>query len=60
MARMMRMILPLRLTITGIEGTWKLSHNKTAAARLGVVEEFSLQRGTAAAVAQLILELPED
>lgn len=60
MARMMRMILPLRLTITGIEGTWKLSHNKTAVARLDVVEEFSLQSNMAATVAQLILDLPED
>jgi transcriptional regulator len=33
MARMMRMILPFRLTITSVEGTWKLNQNKTDAAR---------------------------
>jgi transcriptional regulator len=33
MPRMMRMILPFRLTITSVEGTWKLNQNKTDAAR---------------------------
>ena len=60
MARMMRTILPFRLTTTGVDGTWKLSPNKTAVARLAVVVELSLQGGMAAAVAQLILDLPED
>lgn len=34
MERMMRMILPFRLVITGVEGTWKLNQNKPEAARL--------------------------
>ncbi len=33
----MRMILPFRLMITAVEGTWKLNQNKTEAARLGVI-----------------------
>jgi transcriptional regulator len=28
LARMMRMIVPLRLTVTGVDGTWKLTQNK--------------------------------
>jgi transcriptional regulator len=37
MERMMRMILPFRLEIATIEGTWKLNQNKTAAQRAGVI-----------------------
>ena len=33
MPRMMRMILPFRLTIASVEGTWKLNQNKPVAAR---------------------------
>ena len=35
LARMMRAIVPLRLTIDSVDGTWKLSQNKPEAARLG-------------------------
>lgn len=35
MPRMMRMILPYRLQITTVDGTWKLGQNKPEAARLG-------------------------
>ena len=35
MARMMRMILPYRLQISTVDGTWKLGQNKPAEARLG-------------------------
>jgi transcriptional regulator len=34
MERMMRMIVPCRLTVAKIEGTWKLSQNKDDAVRL--------------------------
>jgi transcriptional regulator len=34
LARMMRMIVPCRLTVASIDGTWKLSQNKAAEARL--------------------------
>lgn len=35
--RMLRMILPFRLVIEGVEGTWKLGQNKTAEQRAGAV-----------------------
>ena len=35
MPRMMRMILPYRLQISTVDGTWKLGQNKPAEARLG-------------------------
>ncbi len=35
MPRMMRMILPYRLQITTVDGTWKLGQNKSEPARLG-------------------------
>ncbi|KNG94546.1 FMN-binding negative transcriptional regulator [Pseudaestuariivita atlantica] len=38
MAKMMRTIMPLRLTITGIDGTWKLNQNKPDAARLSAAD----------------------
>lgn len=33
LARMMRMIVPCRMQVTGIDGTWKFSQNKPDAAR---------------------------
>ncbi|MEW2911998.1 FMN-binding negative transcriptional regulator [Leisingera sp. JC11] len=38
LARMMRMIVPARMRITGVDGTWKLSQNKTDSARAGAAE----------------------
>ncbi len=37
MERMLRMILPYRLVIEGVEGTWKLGQNKTPEQRAGAV-----------------------
>lgn len=37
MERMLRMILPFRLVIEGVEGTWKLGQNKTPEQRAGAV-----------------------
>ena len=37
MERMMRMILPFRLTIAAVDGTWKLNQNKVPEARAGVI-----------------------
>lgn len=37
MARMMRMILPFRLSVDKVDGTWKLGQNKTEAQRQGAV-----------------------
>lgn len=58
MERMMRMILPFRLQITGIVGTWKLNQNKPADVRDRAATAFA-QRGPAAqAIAALIRALP--
>ncbi len=45
MPRMMRAILPFRLTIETVEGTWKLSQNKPAEVRIRVGEVLSRQPG---------------
>jgi len=38
--RMMRMIVPARMRITGVDGTWKLSQNKPDVARRAVAEQI--------------------
>lgn len=38
LARMMRQILPFRLRIASVDGTWKLAQNKPETARLGAAE----------------------
>lgn len=47
MARMLRMILPFRLDIAAIEGTWKLNQNKTPAQRQGVIAALGPDHGIA-------------
>ena len=37
-ARFLRMILPFRLTVTGVDGTWKFSQNKPDTARLSAAD----------------------
>ena len=49
MDRMMRMILPFRLVIDTIEGTWKLNQNKPAEARLAAATALEARRGEPAA-----------
>lgn len=39
--KMMRMIVPFRFTLTGVDGTWKLSQNKPDAVRLSAAEELA-------------------
>jgi len=39
--KMMRMIVPFRLTVTGVDGTWKLGQNKPEGVRLRAAEEMS-------------------
>jgi transcriptional regulator len=59
MARMMRQILPFRLVVTAVDGTWKLGQNKTPEAREGAA--VGLERGSAgqetAALARLMREV---
>lgn len=53
MARMLRMILPFRLEITGVEGTWKLGQNKTPEQRQGVIAALGPLNEIARAMAGL-------
>ena len=39
MDKMMRMILPCRMTVTGVDGTWKLGQNKPDAARIAAADQ---------------------
>ena len=39
--KMLRMIVPCRLRVTGIDGTWKLGQNKDAAVRLAAAEQMA-------------------
>lgn len=60
MDRMMRMILPFRLHITTVDGTWKLGQNKPAAARAGVAQALEAQgRDSAREIARLMRDLPQ-
>lgn len=51
LARMMRMIVPARMRITGADGTWKLSQNKPEAARAAAAEKIA--GGTGAELEEL-------
>lgn len=46
--RMMRMILPFRLLITSVEGTWKLNQNKPDEARAKAADALCAQPGAGA------------
>ena len=54
MPRMMRMILPFRFRVTSVEGTWKLSQNKTHEIRSRTAEALSQGRAPAQEIAALI------
>jgi transcriptional regulator len=41
MDRMMRMIVPFRMTISAVEGTWKLNQNKDPAVRLAAADALA-------------------
>ena len=55
--RMLRQIVPFRLHVESVDGSWKLSQNKAPAARLGaaehVAEGFGQETGTLAALMRL-------
>ncbi|WP_121061277.1 FMN-binding negative transcriptional regulator [Chachezhania antarctica] len=54
--KLMRMIVPYRLTITGLDGTWKLSQNKADAARIGAAD--GAEETGAGELAALMRDLP--
>lgn len=60
MDRMKRMILPFRLQITAVDGTWKLNQNKTPAAQAGVIAALEAQGGTQADIAQAMRDVLDD
>ena len=60
MDRMKRMILPFRLNITTVDGTWKLNQNKTPAARAGVIVALDVQGGAQAEIARAMRDLSDD
>lgn len=57
--RMMRMILPFRFQITGIEGTWKLNQNKPDDVRARAADALSQRDPGAKAIADLMRALPQ-
>ncbi|MHA3913291.1 FMN-binding negative transcriptional regulator [Halovulum sp. GXIMD14793] len=62
LARMMRMIRPVRLEISNIDGTWKLGQNKEEAVRISAAEALA-DSGIgqeSAALAALMRDLPKD
>jgi transcriptional regulator len=59
MPRMMRMILPFRLRITAVDGTWKLNQNKPEAVRARAAAALSVGGPDAQAIANLMRQLPE-
>jgi transcriptional regulator len=58
MERMMRMILPFRLTVTAVEGTWKLNQNKPAEVRARAAAALARGDAGAQAIAALMRALP--
>jgi transcriptional regulator len=58
--RMMRMILPFRMTVLSIEGTWKLNQNKDDDARIKAADNMESSIGSEQkAIADLMRNLPE-
>lgn len=58
MPRMMRMILPYRFQITGIDGTWKLNQNKTPEMRARAADALDRSGGAGSiAIAALLRQL---
>jgi transcriptional regulator len=61
MERMMRQILPFRLEIAAVDGTWKLNQNKPDAARTGAADALDALGGAAPgrALARLMRDAPD-
>jgi len=60
MDRMKRMILPFRLNIATVDGTWKLNQNKTPQARAGVILALDAQGGAQSEIARAMRDLSDD
>jgi len=57
--RMMRMILPFRLSITSIDGTWKLNQNKDDAVRLRAADHVTGSIGSEQAALAALMKTVE-
>jgi transcriptional regulator len=60
MPRMMRMILPFRMRVQAVEGTWKLSQNKPDAVRDRAADALDRGNDAARQIAALMRALPRD
>lgn len=58
MPRMLRMILPFRIRLTSIDGTWKLNQNKTPEIRGRAADALAQGGPSAQEIAALIRSLP--
>ncbi|MGA0539600.1 FMN-binding negative transcriptional regulator [Neotabrizicola sp. VNH66] len=59
MERMMRMILPFRLSVATTDGTWKLNQNKTPEIRARAATALAAGDAGAVAIAALMRGLPD-
>ena len=59
MARMLRMILPFRLRITQVEGTWKLNQNKPPEVRARAAAALAQGNESAQSIAALMRDSPK-
>lgn len=55
MERMMRMIVPFRMEIAAVDGTWKLNQNKDVSERLAAADALARQPTHGAAIALSLL-----
>jgi transcriptional regulator len=59
MPRMMRMILPFRMRVLAVDGTWKLNQNKPADVRARAASALARGDAAAQAIAALMRDLPD-
>jgi transcriptional regulator len=59
MPRMMRMILPFRMRVEAVDGTWKLNQNKPADVRARAAASLARGDASAQAIAALMRDQPE-
>ena len=59
MARMLRMIVPVRFHVTAVDGTWKLNQNKSPQIRARAAAVFQSGDAAAQAIAAMIRQLPD-
>lgn len=58
MDRMMRMIVPMRMTITNIESTWKLNQNKSDELRMRAASKVETGFGSELAALATLMQAP--